>query len=218
MDEKWDTGKDHTANKIISKYEPLVAPLMEIIGYSDAEYTKDRPESGLSNFTADIIRESAAQAMNCRVDLAMMNFGGIRTSLPKGAVRVYDIMSIFPFNNYIVLLDVKGSDLKEIFTSMVQRRRYEAYSNVTIIADNNHLQKLLVGGKPIDDNKIYKLATLDFIYQGGDSFSLKQLTYNLVETHILLRDAVAEHIRKKTANKQTINLKEDGRLKIKDWK
>lgn len=218
IDSTWDTGKDMTANKIISKYEPMVTPLMEIVGYSAAEYSKERPESELSDFTADILRESAADAVGYNIDLAMMNFGRIRTSLPKGAVRVYDIMSIFPFNNYIVVLDVKGSDLKEIFNSMVQHRRYEVYSNVKMITENNKIVKLEVGGAPIKDNKIYKLATLDFIYQGGDSFGLKGMTGNPVSTDILVRDAVARYISKMTERGETIKLKDENRVQIKDWK
>ena len=59
MDSTWDTMKDVRATQVIGKYSPQVAPLQEIVGYSEDEYRSGRPESGLSNFAADVIRAIA---------------------------------------------------------------------------------------------------------------------------------------------------------------
>ena len=113
IDSRYDIGNDMAAVDIIDKYSPQVAPLMEIIGYTDRLIESRRgAESELSNFAADIIRERAEKEIGEHIDLAMTNYGGIRTAMPKGDVRVYDIYSIFPFENDIVVCKVKGSKLR----------------------------------------------------------------------------------------------------------
>ena len=212
MDSRFDNGPDRTAAKIIEKYDPLVAPLQEIIGYSEAEYAKGFPESGLSNFAADVIRERAEKAVGKRVDLALTNFGGIRTSLPKGAVRVYDIFSIFPFENHIVVFDIKGKDLLRFFQQMAHR--CEALSNVYFVAEHGEIITLRIGDKPFDVNHTYKMATIDFLMTGGDGVSFEKCARNKVETGILIRDAIVDAIRQRTAEGKTLRLFKDGRVSV----
>lgn len=212
MDSQFDSGTDRTAAKIIEKYSPMIAPLQEIIGYSEAEYEKARPESGLSNFAADIIRETAEQACGQHVDVGLTNFGGIRTSLPKGAVRVYDIFSIFPFENHIVIFDIKGSDLLKFFMQMAARP--EALSNIYLVAKNSKIVTLRIGDQPFDADRTYKMATIDFLMDGGDGVSFTKCAMNKIETGILIRDAIADHIRRMNAEGKTIRLFKDSRVII----
>ncbi len=81
-----------------------------------------------------------------KVDFALTNFGGIRAALPAGNVRRYDIYSIFPFENYIVILDVKGSSVRRLFDSFA-RNRVEAMSgNVQLEIKGNQLKEALLEG------------------------------------------------------------------------
>ena len=212
MDASFDGGKDFTATKIIAKYDPLVTPLQEIIGYSEAEYAKSRPESGLSNFAADVIRERAEAFCGEKIDIGLTNFGGIRTSLPRGAVRVYDIYSIFPFENYIVIFDIKGKDLKRFFRQMAYK--CEALSNVKLVIRDGRVESLLIGGEPFDEEKTYKFATINFLMNGGDGVSFSKVAMNRIDTQILIRDAIIDHIRKMTAENKTLQLNADGRVTV----
>lgn len=217
MDSTWDAMKDFRATKVIEKYSAQVAPLQEIIGYSEDEYDKGRPESGLSNFAADVIRAIAEKKTGETVDIALTNFGGIRTSLPKGAVRVYDIFSIFPFDNYLVTFDIKGSDLRRFLDQMISRRRVEALSGVEIVITGNKADKLDVAGAPLDDNRVYKCATINFLMDGGDGVVLSDVAFNRKDTGIWIRDAIVEYLREKMEKGETIALKPDGRIKYTDW-
>jgi 5''-nucleotidase/2'',3''-cyclic phosphodiesterase and related esterases len=213
MDSAWDEMKDTKATEIIGKYAPLVEPLQEIIGYAEDEYTKRRPDSGLSNFAVDVIREVAQEMCGSHVDVALTNFGGIRTSLPKGAVRVYDIYSIFPFNNQIVWFDIIGSDLKKFFEKQAAVR-VEALSNVKFVIKDRKIESLLIGGEPLDENRMYKFATLDFLMDGGDGIQLKDMAVNYTTSGVWLRDALVDYIRKMTAEGKTLDLHPDGRTVI----
>ncbi|MBQ6300408.1 MAG: 5'-nucleotidase C-terminal domain-containing protein [Bacteroidales bacterium] len=217
MDSTWDTMKDVRATLVIEKYSPQVAPLQEIVGYSEDEYRSGRPESGLSNFAADVIRAIAEKKTGETVDIAMTNYGGIRTSLPKGAVRVYDIFSIFPFDNYLVTFDIKGSDLHRFLNQMISRRRVEALSGVEIVITGKQADKLWVAGAPIDDDRVYKFATINFLMDGGDGLVLSDVAFNRKDTDVWIRDAIVEYLKEQTARGEKIVLNPDGRVKYTDW-
>ena len=217
IDSTWDDIKDLRATMVIEKYNPQVAPLQEIVGYSEDEYDKRRPESGLSNFAADVIRAIAEEKTGEHVDVGLTNFGGIRTSLPKGAVRVYDIFSIFPFDNSLVTFDIKGSDLRRFYEQMASRR-VEAVSGVQMEIADRKLVKVLVGGEPLDDAKTYKFATINFLMDGGDGVVLSEVAFNRKDTGIWVRDAIVEYLKAQMDRGEKIVLKPDGRVKILDQK
>ena len=217
IDSTWDDIKDLRATMVIEKYNPQVAPLQEIVGYSEDEYDKRRPESGLSNFAADVIRAIAEEKTGEHVDVGLTNFGGIRTSLPKGAVRVYDIFSIFPFDNSLVTFDIKGSDLRRFYEQMASRR-VEAVSGVQMEIADRKLVKVLVGGEPLDDAKTYKFATINFLMDGGDGVVLSDVAFNRKDTGIWVRDAIVEYLKAQMDRGEKIVLKPDGRVKILDQK
>lgn len=218
MDSEWDEMKDTRATEIIASYSHLVAPLQEIICYSADEYAKAYPESGLSNMAADVIRLTAERLTGEKYDIGLTNFGGIRTSLPKGAVRVYDIFSIFPFENDVVYFDIKGSDLRTFLMGMIRRGRIEALSNVKIEVSDNKVRKLEVSGAPIDDNRMYKFATINFLLTGGDGLTLSDVAVNCVHSGVLIRDAIVDYLREKMNQGETLVLERDGRVTVNNKK
>lgn len=218
IDSTWDDIKDLRATEVIARYSAQIEPLMEIIGYSEEEYHKQRPESGLSNFAADVLRTVAEQKTGRTVDVALTNFGGIRTSLPKGAVRVYDIFSIFPFDNYLVVFDIKGSDLNRFLKQMVGRGRVEALSGVSLEIAGRTSVKLEVAGSPIEDDRTYTFATLNFLMDGGDGIVLSDLAFNREDTGIWIRDAIVDYLREQMARGEKIVLRTDGRVKYVEAK
>ncbi|MBQ5438152.1 MAG: hypothetical protein IIU34_00785, partial [Bacteroidales bacterium] len=79
IDSTFDDIRDLRATEIIAKYSPQVEPLQEIVGYSEDEYSARPPESPLSNFAVDVIKAIAEKKTGEKVDIALTNFGGIRT-------------------------------------------------------------------------------------------------------------------------------------------
>ena len=217
IDSRYDTGSDMAAVDIIDKYSPQVAPLMEIIGYTDRLVESRRgAESELSNFAADIIRERAEKETGEHVDLAMTNYGGIRTAMPKGDVRVYDIYSIFPFENDIVVCKVKGSKLRQFLDNYARKGYVECLSGVQMVIDNYQITKLNINGRPLDPNKTYNFATINFLLDGGDGSRIGSYADKVIDTDVLIRDAVVDHIRELTAQGRKIDPKMDGRVVIKN--
>ena len=217
IDSSYDIGNDMAVVDIVSKYEPQVAPLLEIIGYTDRVIESKRgAESELSNLAADIVRDRAQKEIGEKVDLAMVNYGGIRTAMPKGDVRVYDIYSIFPFENYLVVCKVKGSKLRQFLDNYAKKGYVECLSGVDMVIDNYQLTKLNIGGKPLDPNKTYNFATINFLLDGGDGSRIGAYADKVIDTDVLIRDAVVDYIRDLTEQGRKIDPKMDGRVVIKN--
>lgn len=103
--------EDEKVKSIIDKYSKNVnAILDEIIGFAEEDLDGEnvrKAETNLGNLIADIIRETAG------AEAAIINGGGIRTGIKKGDIRVKDVYSVLPFNNYILAIKFKGSEIKE---------------------------------------------------------------------------------------------------------
>ena len=93
-------------------------------------------------------------------DAAFSNPGGFRDSIKAGDVKKSDILSVFPFDNFIVKATVQGEDL--IFD--IEKSK-NAYCGAT-----KKDEKWFIGNREIDKSKTYKIITTDFIYHGGDGY------------------------------------------------
>lgn len=216
IDEHFDTGKNDAAVEIIESYSDIMAPMQEILAYTDKLYYKKSPDSGLSNFAVDAIREACEKLYGSTVEVGLTNFGGIREDLPKGAIRVYDIYTIFPFDNYLVVSEMKGSNLRKLLNEMAAREKFEALSGVEIVCKDGKMTKCNVAGAPLDDNKTYRIGTINFLVEGGDGIRVGKYSDNIVEfKDEMIRDVICDKIREINAKGEKLILNPDGRVVIK---
>lgn len=219
MDKSHDLPEEPVVKAIIARYKPeMDRKMQEVIGVSDSEMRSGRPESLLSNFAADALVEFAAKRSGGKVDFGLTNFGGIRAALPGGNIRLYDIYSIFPFENYVVILDLPGKSVRALFESFA-RNRVEALSgNVKIVIDEDdrEVEELFINGEKLDDSKIYRIATIDFLLSGGDNVLALRDAIKVEETGLLIRDAIIEKIAGFSAKGLKVSAKLDGRVKYED--
>lgn len=223
MDTTYDSGKRELkklkSHQLIAIHKPAVDSLYIVIGHTPYEIKKYPPESPLSNFAADAIVYTAnkylkSNGFDYTVDMAVTNFGGIRTNIPAGDISTADIMSVFPFENKVVIASMEGKYIRQMMQNFARRKRVEAVSGVEVVLQDGKVEKCLIGGEPLYDNKIYKIATIDFLIAGGDNvFSFKS-NCGIIETGILIRDSIIQMIKDETAAGRDINPHTDGRMKV----
>ena len=102
------------------------------------------------------------------MDVGILNFGGIRTSMPEGDVLLDDFVSMFPFKNYMCSWPSGGSACWSSSSPSLPGRVRDRRREVS----RHRIDTLLVGGKPIDPKKTYGVATVDFLLDGGDGLSV----------------------------------------------
>jgi 2',3'-cyclic-nucleotide 2'-phosphodiesterase (5'-nucleotidase family) len=200
--------------KLIIDAQSEMAAVKKVIGYSPAVMEKYGPESELSNFTVDVVMDRVGKEMGKKIDVGITNFGGIRVDMPKGDIIVDDIMSMFPFKNNIVYVEVKGSRLREVLEGMAAKR-VEVIGGMKIVVENRKLVSVAIGGEPLQDDKIYTMATITFLLHGGDRLYLGEGMETVKELEVSIYDAMSEYIIAETSAGRPITGKKDGRVVIK---
>ncbi len=201
--------------RVVLDAQPAMARVKEVIAYSAKPMEAHRPESALSNWFIDLLMKKTEQYSGRKVDVGITNFGGIRIDMPQGEVLLDDMMSMFPFKNHLVYAEIKGANLRKILERMASGR-YEVIGGVRIVAEDGRLVSAEVGGEPLDDEKVYGLATISFLMTGGDGMALKDNTQSVIAFEdINIIDAVLEYVREETAAGRPIDYEADGRVTIK---
>ncbi len=216
MDSTLNAPLEPFVKSIIDLYKPEMDKIMqEVVGYTEGEMRSARPESLLSNFAVDALLEFGQKHSKGKVDFSLTNFGGIRAALPKGNVRRYDIYSIFPFENYVVVLDLKGSSVRKLFESFAADKVEALSYNVKLEIEGQELKLASIDGAPVDDNKTYRLVTIDFLMSGGDNVLALKDALAVEQTGMLIRDAIFEKIAESTKRGEPIESVYSHRVKIK---
>lgn len=146
----------------------------------DSRYTLVRAkESTMGELLADALKEQT------KADAALINGGAVRGDrhyLAGSKLTRKDLHKEFPFNNVVVVIELKGSDLLKAlehgFASLPQPDgRFPQVSGMTIHYDpqapaHHRVISVLIGKEPLDEGKVYRLATLDFLLSGGDGYDM----------------------------------------------
>ncbi len=168
--ERYDNYADTKLAEYLSKYSAGVDSLMTMwIGTTAHELPASSPE--LLNYFTDFIYDSGSEIAP-KVDLAIANKGGLRSGIPAGKFSKGQIINMLPFANYVTVLDVKGSDLAEVFDVMANTHGNGVSRNVSaeyVVSDDGAKSRnVLINGKPIDLEQTYRVATIDYLAKGGD--------------------------------------------------
>ncbi len=195
--------------------QPEMAALKEVVGYSENGLFFARPESSLSNFIVDNLAEDVAELTGKKVDVAIMNFGGIRIHIiPSGDILLDNIQSMLPFKNYGTWLSLGGRELRAVFEQMAATRP-QCISGARVVVEEGRLRSVIIGGKPLDDNKIYGVATIDFLVDGGDGYKLARGAREMIITDKKIGDMILEDVRALTAAGKSVDYFTDGRYIVR---
>lgn len=171
VDSCLDGRSDGTIERLLEPYRHGVDSLMRV-PVTRASVELPQRSAQLINFCTDMILDRGRQLAD-GVDLAILNKGGIRRGLPKGTVTEGELVSMLPFSNHAVVIDIKGADLLPAFTQMariggsgVSRGVDIAYRKLP--GDDSELVSVTINGKPLDPNRTYRVATIDYLSGGGD--------------------------------------------------
>jgi 2',3'-cyclic-nucleotide 2'-phosphodiesterase (5'-nucleotidase family) len=216
IDSTFDAHPDSLAVELLAPYKAKIdREMYRVIGTARQTLDKGRPESPLSNLIADMLRQSAQPITGKPADVAVMNMGGVRNILTAGPITVDAIFEICPFDNALCILTFKGKDLKQLFAEIASLGGEGLSGARLVITDEGRLLEATVGGSPIDDEKLYTLATIDYLAEGNDGMlSMKKAVTRICPEHSILRDLFIRYIEAQTAKKKAINAVTDGRIVV----
>lgn len=208
-----DAKHSAEAAAIVAPYKESVDSIMAPpLGLSRVAMNVKRPESLLSNWAADVMVEGGTATGLERADMGLVNMGGLRNNMPEGIVRRGDIMLISPFENRLVVLEMKGSDLLELMKNIAAVKGEGVSSSVRMeITSEGELLSCTIDGKEIDPHRIYTVATIDYLAEGNDKMYAMKKAVKRHEIGILARDIMMEYVLKH----RVIDSKIEGRIVVK---
>ncbi|WP_373504833.1 bifunctional UDP-sugar hydrolase/5'-nucleotidase [Aestuariivirga sp.] len=177
-------------------------------------------ETAIGNLIADATREAVG------ADVAITNGGGIRGNKEYAAgvqLTRRDVLSELPFGNRTVKLEVTGETIWAALENGVSdvensAGRFPQVSGLTFEADltkpkGERVTAVMVGDKPIDKAATYTLSTNDYMYSGGDGYTVlkdAKPLFGVRDAKLMANDVMAY-----IAAKKTVSPKVEGRIKLK---
>lgn len=190
--------KSATADySLVKMLEPYAATLNitmnKVIGFSNSNLFAKQPESGLGNFMADAMKLMAEKKFGKKVDAGFVNQGGIRSYISKGNITVGKIFELMPFDNLVVLQELKGTVLQQFLDKMAADGGWPVSVGVTMGIKNKKAIQVRIGGKDIDPDATYVIANSDYVANGGsDCEMLRRIPKQ--DKGYLVRDALIDYV------------------------
>ena len=142
----------------------------------------------------------AAQMERTQADLGVMSGGGVRDSIEPGDISYKDVLKVQPFGNTVAYVEMKGSDLEKYLAVVANKKvdsgAYAQFSNVSLIADGKGVRDVKIKGEPLQADKVYRLALLNFNATGGDDYPIVSELPSYVNTGFVDAEVLKQYIEK----------------------
>ena len=201
-------------NDLIKPYKTMLdAEMNEVLVISAEEFPKERgkSETKLGNLVADLSLEVAQELYDKNLGFCLLNFGGLRTSLPKGEITRGKIFELMPFENELVVVTISDKNFSKLIDYLKESGGQPISSDFMFdfsSRDNPNSKALF------DKTKDYeiKILTSDYLANGGDNMNFFLNPIKIEPVGIKLRDAIIKYCvsENKKGKQLTSNL--DGRI------
>jgi 2',3'-cyclic-nucleotide 2'-phosphodiesterase (5'-nucleotidase family) len=197
-------AQDSSLWKVLKPYRDSINKSMnEEVGWVEESLEKSNTHNTLGLFMADAFYTMAAEKFQTKIDIAFMNYGGIRlTQLPAGKITRAKIFELMPFDNVLILQKMKGNILQQFLDFVAEKGGWPVAGFTMEIKDKKAVN-VLIDGKPLDPDKVYTVANSDFVANGGDGAEMlrpipqENLGY-------LMREALFDYINKLKAQGKNV--------------
>lgn len=211
-----DSHPQRDMEVLVQSYKAKLDQEMNVVIGTSAQFMDyKRPESLLTNLTSDVMKSYGDEHLPGGADIGVMNVHGHRANLPKGDITIGNLYETYSFDNTVIFLELKGSDLEKMFDAYARIGGAGISSNVKLVIDNRKVKSVTIDGRTIDKDKIYHIVTLDYLAEGNDNMSAFRDAVSSVDTGITLRDVMIDWVKEQTRRGEEIDSQLDGRITIR---
>jgi len=221
IDKSYKPEADITA--MLAPYvEKANASLKEVVGEASAAFIFGNrltryQETAIGNMICDAnVWYFKNNGQN--IDFAFHNGGNIRAELPKGPLTREQILTVLPFENYLYIVSLKGSQIIEFFNFIATVPQgnggfpqFSKEVRYTLNVPAKTVTNLTIGGAPVDAKKTYRFCTNDWLLGSGDGYVILTQSQEPLNTSLLLSYVVIEYI---ASQKGIITPVLDGRMTV----
>lgn len=201
-------------DSLIAPYKAEKEASMNVVIGEVAETMEvGKPESKLTNLIADILLTEGRQYVE-DVDMAVTNVGGIRRTLFAGPITIGDVFEILPFDNSLLVLEYKGSDILAL-ADAVAVKGGESIAGMTLTIRDGKAENVRVGGEEVDTARVYKVVSTDYLSWGNDQLEPLANYIKSTPLNMMMRDAMFDYVTCATIKGEKISSKLDNRIIVK---
>ena len=183
-------------NKITKELDSILAYCPETLDKSKGKW-----QTTIGNLLAKITFELGNPVFQKRhnksIDFCILNSGGIRSIIPQGNVTSRTAFEVMPFENSLYVVGLKGSKIKEMGTYLMAEKKPHPLFGIQFYADKNDLsiKRILINGKALEDDKIYYVATSDYLSNGGDNMTFFKESVEKYDMDYKLRNMLIDYFK-----------------------
>lgn len=207
-----------TIDAFIKPYKENIDRQMDsIIAYSPKALSKtdSKYNTALGNMMADAVMEYAGPIFKKRtkfnVDAVLLNYGGIRATLPQGDITMREAYKIMPFENRVMVLELRGKKVNQMFDYLKSGTAHPLAGLRLTIDSNSKIKEAFINDKEVEETKTYFIATNDYLQNGGDHMDFFKNPVSAFDLDYKVRNILIDYF----SDKDTIAPVQDDRfLKI----
>lgn len=197
--------KDDSIAAFIAPFKEHIAREMDsVLAYApnDLDKTNGDLNTAIGNMMADAVMELSNPVFEKRtgrsIDMVLLNHGGIRSPVNQGKVTTRTAYQLMPFENEVVVAALKGEQIKEIINYLIKGQTAHPISGMELVIDeNNKVVRAAIQGEPVEDEKIYYVATNDYLYQGGDNMIFFSKAQDVMGLDYKIRNLLIDYFKRK---------------------
>ncbi len=172
---------------------------IKIAQLNDTWKSEYRSESNVGDWLSEALRQKM------QTDVAFINSGGIRKDIEAGPVTKMDIKEMLPFDNKVVTFECTGADLIRTAEKNIGAEKGGSQGSLQISGlcytwkeenDQPKVVDVMIGGKAIDPNGKYTVATIDYVATSNSDRYLGFSPQNIKPTELQFTDIVMEAVEK----------------------
>ncbi|HEX9980320.1 MAG TPA: 5'-nucleotidase [Flavobacterium sp.] len=199
-------------NQSLPEFENTIRPYREnidrdlntVLAYSPQTLDKSQGQwqTTIGNLMADAALERGNRIFATRekknIDMCLLNFGGIRSIIPKGNVTTRTAFEIMPFENSLVVATLPGEQVLEMVNYIIAEKKAHPVAGLSFTIGKDNLPKNInIAGKPLDTRKVYYVVTSDYLINGGDNMVFFKNSTGNFDLDYKLRNVLIDYFKEK---------------------
>ncbi|MBT8376209.1 MAG: 5'-nucleotidase C-terminal domain-containing protein [Bacteroidia bacterium] len=183
--------------------ERIEKDLDSVLAYAVDYYSKTdgHLNTAIGNLMADAVYLEANPIFKKRVsneiDLVLLNHGGIRASIPQGNVTTRTAFEVMPFENSVYVVALRGTQVQELVNYLAKAKRaHPIYGLKLVLNEDFTIESALVKGETIDNERLYYVATSDYLFNGGDNMIFFKANDTVYDLNYKIRNVLIDYFKK----------------------
>ncbi len=177
-------------NRLGEELEQVVA-VASVFLDGEREHVRSR-ETNLGNLITDAMRALSG------AEIAFCNGGGIRASIDEGPITMGEVLQVLPFGNELCTVKLTGEQVKGVLAESASREPgdggFMQISGLKVVIKDGQVEEVTVNGEPLAADKVYLVATNNFLLQGGDGYDIFKAGQEPYEVGTRLAAAVEQYL------------------------